>query len=340
MIVLLGQGNGGLLAADANLQAGAARIDAQVLVAQAAHQVEGFPRRLLARESQRVGRHRRLDRASHLGSAAEEAIGRRESVQRLVRTLEVVVLHEERRATLAIVEVGEHRPRQELLPHRLPEALDLAAGLRVVGPALHVGDAVALQLLLEGGRAPPRRVLATLVGEDLARGSIVGDTARERLHHERALLVVRHHEAHQVARVIVHEGRHIDALMASQQEREEIRLPQLIGLGALEALGIGPWARLGGRRFAPPRQALLLQHPAHRRLRGADAEEALHHIANATAARLRLRALHRHDRLAPRIAPAGAHFANGRLARTRGERGSPAHAILLHPLAERRVRNS
>jgi hypothetical protein len=57
-----------------------------------------------------------------------------------VRPLEVVVLHEQRRTALAIVEVGKHRPRQELLPHRLPETLDLAAGLRVVRAALHVRD--------------------------------------------------------------------------------------------------------------------------------------------------------------------------------------------------------
>lgn len=58
-------------------------------------------------------------------------------------TLEVVVLHEQLHAPLAIVEVGKHRARQELLPDRLPKALDLAAGLRMVRPALDVLDAVA-----------------------------------------------------------------------------------------------------------------------------------------------------------------------------------------------------
>jgi hypothetical protein len=199
IVVLLRQRDGGLIAAHSHLHAACRRIDREIPVAQAPDQVEGLARRLLARKPQGVLRHRRLYRLPHLRSRAEEAIRGREALQRLVRPLEVVVLHEERGPALAVVEVGEHRARQELLPHRLPEALDLAAGLGMVRPALHVRDAVPPELLLEGGRAAPRRVLPPLVGQDLARHPVVGNTACERLHHERALLVVRHHEAHDVA---------------------------------------------------------------------------------------------------------------------------------------------
>ena len=218
-----------------------------------------------------------------------------------MRPLEVVVLHEERRSALAVVEVSEDRARQELLPHRLPEALDLAARLWVVRAALHVGDAVSLQLLLEGGGTPPGGVLPPLVGQDLARRPVVGDRARQGLHHQRALLVMRHHEAHEVARMVVHEGRHVHALLAAQEERKEIRLPELVGFGALEAHRRGLRAGLAPRALAPARKPLLFEHPAHRRLRGTQTEEALHDVANATASRLRLLPLDRHHRFTPWI---------------------------------------
>jgi hypothetical protein len=48
MLALLGQGDGGLLGADADLEAGAAGADGQVAIAEPAHQVEGLARRLLA----------------------------------------------------------------------------------------------------------------------------------------------------------------------------------------------------------------------------------------------------------------------------------------------------
>jgi hypothetical protein len=338
MIALLTQGDRGLFITHAHLHAGRRRIDREVAVAQAPHQVERLPRRLLARHAQRVLHHSRLDRGSHLRGRAEEAIGGREPFQRLVRTLEVVVLHEQRRAALAIIEVGEDGARQELLPHRLPEALDLAARLRMVGAALHVRDAIALELLLEGGRAAPSRVLATLIGEDLARRTVVRDRARQRLHHQRALLVVCHHQAHQVARMIVHERGYIDALLPAQQEGEEIGLPQLVRLGALESLRRRLRTRFAPRRRMLLHQTLLAQHSSHRRLRRAQTEEAPNHVANAPASCLRLGALHRNHGLSPRIRHrAIAH--NPRRRHARQQRLCAPGAILAPPLADRGVRN-
>ena len=138
----------------------------------------------MLRQAQRIGRHRRLDRRAHLRRRAEEPVRGRQPLQSLVRALEVVVLHEQRHPALAVGEVRKHRSRQELLPHRLPEALDLAAGLGVVRSALHVADPLAAQLLFETRLAPPRRVLPPLVGQDLARRTVVRDPARKRLHHQ------------------------------------------------------------------------------------------------------------------------------------------------------------
>jgi hypothetical protein len=163
---------------------------------------------------------------------------------------------------------------------------------------------------------------------------MVGNRPRERLQHERAPLVVRHREAHQVPRVIVQERRDIYPLLAPKQEREQIRLPQLVRLGPLKAtpLRLRPRLHTCGRA-----QPLLPQHPAHRRLRRPNAEEAPHHVPNPPAPRLRLDALHFQHRLAPWVRrrprrPRG--WAN----RPRCQRGPSAHPILPRPLAERRVR--
>jgi hypothetical protein len=226
--------------------------------------------------------------------------------------------------------------------------------------ALDVPDAVAAQLLFETRRSPPRGVLAPLVGQDLARRTVVRDAARERLQHQRASLVVRHHQAHQVARVIVQERRHVHPLMAPQQEREEVRLPQLIGLRPFEALRLRPGFRF--RHLAFLKQPLPPQHPAHRRLRCPDAEEALHHVADAAASGLRFGPLRGKHRLMARISfrrtfavthrPArfGAREAPARglwitacslaaAARSRLECSAPTCPVLLHPVRESRVRN-
>ena len=132
------------------------------------------------------------------------------------------MLNEEHHTTLAVLEVGKHRAREKLLPHRLPEALDLAAGLRMMRAALHVRDAVPAQLRLELRRAAPGGVLPTLIGQDLTRRAVVGNATVQRLQHQRASLVMRHRKAHEVARVIIQERRDVHPLVTAQQERKDI----------------------------------------------------------------------------------------------------------------------
>jgi hypothetical protein len=299
MLGLLGQGNGGLFVAHADLEIRSAGADRQVPIAQPADEIERLSRWLLARQPQRIGRHRRLDHRPHLHRRAEETIRRRQPFEPLVRALEVVVLDEEADPSLAIVEVSKDGPGQKLLPHRLPETLDLPAGLWMVRPALHVRDAVAPKLLLEIGRAAPSRVLPTLVGQDLPRRTVVGNPARQRFHHQRAALVMRHRQAHQVARVIVQKRRDVHPLVLAQQESEEIGLPELVWLRPLEAMLLGLGFRFG--RLALLRQPLGVQHTPHRRLGSADPEETPHHVPHAPAAGIRLRRLHVHDRVSARV---------------------------------------
>jgi hypothetical protein len=149
----------------------------------------------LLREPQRVLGDGRLDALPHLRCRAEEPIRRRQSLERLVRALEVVVLDKQPHPPLAVLEVRKDGLREKLFPQRLPEPLDLPAGLRVVRPALDVRHSVALELRFELGRSAPRRVLPALIGQDLLRGSVVRDAARQRLQHQHTSLVMRHHEA-------------------------------------------------------------------------------------------------------------------------------------------------
>ena len=329
-----------MLLAHAHVDRIARRIDRQVLVPQPPHQVERLAGRLFAGQAQCVLLHLLLQRRAHVTGGAEEAIGRGQPLDALVWSLEVVVLHEQSHPALAVLEVGKDRPREQLLPQRLPEALDLPAGLRVVRAALHVRDAVAAQFGLKLGLPAPGGVLAPLVGEDLPRRPVLGNPARERLHHQETSLVMGHRQAHQVARVIVQECRHVHPLVLAQQEREQIRLPQLVGLGALEALrhlGSGPGSRLGlGQRRWP--RLLLLQHSPDGPLGGANPQEPSHHIADATAARprlLRVRLAHRfaqhlllHRSLCLRHA-----------ARMILQALLSALAVLLHPVQRRLIRH-
>jgi len=195
------------------------------LVAEPAHEVEGFARRLLVRESRRVLGDVRLHRFPHLRRRAEESVGWHEPGEPLVRPLEVVAVDEEPEPLLTVCVVREDGLAQPLVPQRLPEALHLAERLRMLRAALHVTDAVATKLLLEVRLAPPRCVLPALVRQHLLGCTEGSERASERFHHERGPLVVRERPADDEARVVVHERRQVQALVASKQKREDVRLP-------------------------------------------------------------------------------------------------------------------
>jgi hypothetical protein len=246
MVVLLRQRDGLLVGAHLHRQTRAAGGDGHRLVAQLAHEVKRLPRGLLPGQPQRVGRHLLFDRRPHRGGGAEEPVRRHQAAQGLVRALEVIVLEEEAHPALAVREIREDRAREKLLPQGLPKALDLAQGLGMVRPALDVPDAVPAELLLKARLPAPGRVLPPLVGQDLARGPVVGDPARQGLEDQGRPLMVREDTGHDVARVIIEERRHPDALVPAQAKGKEVRLPELVGLRPLEAplrrAGLGPRA--------------------------------------------------------------------------------------------------
>jgi hypothetical protein len=116
--------------------------NAEVLIAEATDQVERFLDGLFLRESQRVRLHLRLDGCTHLRRGAKEAIGGHQTVERLMRPLEVVVLDEELDSSKTVREVSEDGLAKKVVPQRLPEAFDLSERFGVLRSALAVLDAV------------------------------------------------------------------------------------------------------------------------------------------------------------------------------------------------------
>lgn len=281
IVGLLRNGNGLRRLADLDAERSIGGGNAEVLVAEATDQIEGLLRRFLLREPQRVLLHLRFDRGPHVSRSAKEAVRGHGAVDALMRPLEIVVLHEQRDALLAILEVCEHRLAQELLPQRLPEPLDLPERLRMLRSTLAVADAASTEKLLELGLAAPGGILPALVGQDLARLAVLGDATLQSLDHQARLLVVRHRPRHQVARVVVHECDDVHAVIATQLEREQVGLPELIWLRALEPPGRLRPRRLVRLRFEQPG---FVQDAPHRRLGHAQSLEAREYVPNAAGA--------------------------------------------------------
>ena len=266
--------------------------DGHVPVSQSPHQVEGLTRRLLERESQGVLLDILLDGLSYLRRGPEEAVRRHQASYSLVWPLEVVRLDEERHPPLAVGEVGEHRAREKLVPQRLPEALRLPQRHRMLRAALDVTDAVLLEQRLEGRLPAPRRVLPPVVSEHLAWRAVRGDSSLERFDDQRCLVVVREDVRHDEARVVVEERRHVELLVASQPELEDVRLPHLVRLGALEAAL--RWWRLRHRRPLLRQQPRLMQDAPNLRRRHAQCLEASQAVGDFPRPEVRERLLHCH----------------------------------------------
>jgi hypothetical protein len=239
----------------------------EVLVAEATDEVKGFLWLFLLRETERVRLDLRLDRGADMRRRAKETVRRHESLDGLARPLEVVVLDEKLDPPKTIREVGEHRPSQKFVPQRLPEALDLAQRLRMLRSALGVPDTTPLQQLLELRLAAPRHVLPALICQHLLGLAVLGDATFECVDDQARLVVMRHPPGHEVARVVVHEADDVHDLMTAQLELEDVALPELVRLGALEA----PHRMLACcRRVLLVDQTRLVQDAAHGALRDAE----------------------------------------------------------------------
>ena len=272
--------------------------DGHVLIAQLAHDVERLLHRLLLREPQRVRLHLRLHRRPHVRRRLEKPVRRRQPFQRLVRALEIIAVDVEREPALAVLVARKHRAGEKFVPQGLPESLHLPQGLRVLRPRLEVADPLPPQLLLEARAPPPDRVLPAVVGQNLLRHSVLGDRLVQGLSHQEFFLVPGHGKAHQEAGMVIHEGADVDPLVPAQQEGEDVRLPELVGLRPLEASGLRLRPRGLRRRL---HQLRLVQHAPHFRLADRERLEPLQHVPDPPGPVLRVRLLQRQHRFPPRI---------------------------------------
>jgi hypothetical protein len=190
IVLLLVQADGlRLLLADLHAHPVARRRDGHLLVAKLPHHVKRLLYGLLARQPQGVRRYRRLDRLAHLHRRSKIPIRRHQTLQSLMRPLEIVSVDIEPEPPLAVLQIGKHRPRQALLPQRLPETLDLSQRLRMLRPRLEVPHSLPAQLLLEGRRSAPSRVLPSVVGQHFLRDPVLRNRVLESVEHEKRLLL-------------------------------------------------------------------------------------------------------------------------------------------------------
>lgn len=280
-----------------DLEPGRAGGDRQPLIAELADDVERLARRLLEREPQLVGRDRALDLRAHVRGRLEVTVGRDEPVERLVRALEIIVADEVIEPALRVDDVREHGAAEELVPQGLPEAFDLAERLGMLRPAADVLHAHAREQLLELRLAAPHRVLPAVVGQHLGRLAVRRDATVEGLHHERRPLVMCERVTDHEAAVVVHEHAHVQPLGAPQPEREDVRLPQLVGHRALEAARRVLAGSPLGRGLHQP---FFVQDAPHHLFAHAQRLEARQHVPDPPRPPLLVLALELHDLLAHR----------------------------------------
>ncbi len=113
----------------------------------------------------------------------------------------------------------------------------------MVRTGFEVIDAVLFELGFEPGGSPPGGVLPTVVSEHLPGRIELTHGNAENFQHIFRSLAAKQIGSHQEARIIVHESDQV-GVTASQSEREDIRLPHLIGSGSFEepwTNQIAPW---------------------------------------------------------------------------------------------------
>lgn len=250
-------------------------------------------------EPQSVVRDVLFHHLTHLRGRAEETVRGHEPRERLVRALEVVTVDEECEPAHEIGEICEDRPAEELVPERLPKPFRFAERLRVLRAAANVPNSVLAECALEVRLTAPGRVLPPVVRQNLLRRPVRREAQLQRLHHELGALMVRRRVRHDETRVVVHEHRHVHALMASEQKREDVRLPELIRLRPLEAaLRVCPFLHPRRRGW---NQALLVQDASHLRLAHPERLEARKDVSDATRPVIRMRLAELRHRLALRL---------------------------------------
>ena len=135
----------------------------------------------------------------------EEAVGRAQAVNALMRSLVVIVFNPEFDSFAGGIEAVELGADQEVLPDRGPEALDLAKRHGMLRAGFEMRHAILLEFGLEAADAAPGGVLATIVGEHLLGRLELADGDPVHLDHRRGRGTAEQVRADDEPRVIIHE---------------------------------------------------------------------------------------------------------------------------------------
>ena len=183
------------------------------------------------------------------------------------------------------VKTFELRASEELLPDAFPEAFDLAQRHGMMRAGFEVGDTVLLQLGFESRRAAPGGVLAAVVGEHLFGRFELGDGLAIDLDHGLGSRTAEQIGADDEAGVIIEERDDV-SVPAAQPERENVRLPHLIGRGPLKEARPGEVALFG--RSLLRHEPGLVQFGAHRFGAGLEEEHPAQPLRDAFDAERRV----------------------------------------------------
>lgn len=159
-------------------------VQRHLLVADLPEDVHALAWRSRERGVELVCFHARLVRFAQHVLCAEEAIGRHEPLDPLVRPEVVVVREVVPETGPCFAEILRLRALPQLHSDRLPEPLALPERFRVVRARHHVLDPFAHEQALEVRFAAPSEVLATLVGEHFLGFAEALDAFHQRLAHK------------------------------------------------------------------------------------------------------------------------------------------------------------
>jgi hypothetical protein len=206
--------------------------------------VEGRLRFTAQGEFEEIFLNALLDGAAELRLDLEEAVGRAEAFNALMRPLGVIVLDPEFDPLAGGGEAVELGADQEVLPDRGPEALDLAEGHGMLRTGFEMRHAILFEFGLETADAPPGGVLAAVIGEHLLGRLELADRHPVDLDHCGRRGTAEQIRPDDEPRVIIHEGDEI-GIAPAQPEGEDVSLPHLIGRGPLEETRTGEVALFG-----------------------------------------------------------------------------------------------
>ena len=200
--------------------------------------VEGGFGFAVQRQLQEIGLDAGFDGFAQLGLDGKETIGRAEAFDSLVRPLVIIIFDPELDALAGVIEAAKLGADQVVLPDGGPKPFNLPEGHGMVRAGFDVGHAILLELGGEAAGAAPGDVLAAVVGEHLAGRLELGDGGAIDLDDRLGGGAAEQISADNVPGMVIEEGDEV-GVAAAQPEGEDVRLPHLVGGGALEEAGPG-----------------------------------------------------------------------------------------------------